>query len=88
MHSSARISFNFLEINTIDEASIPKPPPGGCPQGTFDSLNTCYCEDHCSWETCWLINPPLNCLSNIANESVWAWNAQKNVWVAQSKYQS
>ena len=71
----------------INESLIPKPPADGCPQGTFNSLNTCYCEDHCSWETCRLLNPPQNCLSNIANESVWAWDSQKDVWVAQSKYQ-
>lgn len=65
---------------------IPKPPADGCPKGTFDGLNTCFCEDHCSWETCRLLNPPQDCLSNIVNEPVWAWNKQKQVWVAQSKY--
>ena len=73
--------------NNINEALIPKPSAYGCPQGTFDSLNTCYCEDHCSWETCRLLNPPQNCLSNTANESAWAWDSQKGAWVAQSKYQ-
>ena len=71
----------------INESLIPKPPADGCPQGTFNSLNTCYCEDHCSWETCRLLNPPQNCLSDIAYESAWTWDSQKNAWVAQSKYQ-
>ena len=67
----------------INEVLIPKPPTSGCPSGTFNSLNTCYCEDHCSWKTCRLSIPPQKCLSNIIGEAVWAWNSQKNAWVAQ-----
>ena len=76
---------SFIE-NKINDAVIPKPQADGCPQGTFDGLNTCYCEDHCSWETCRLLNPPQNCLSNIGNVAEWVWNAKKDFWVAQSKY--
>ena len=62
---------------------IPKRPVKGCPSGTFNGLDTCFCEDHCSWEACWLIDPPSNCLSRIDGEMVWAWNDIKNAWVAQ-----
>ena len=79
------ISFVIKE-SMINEALIPKRPEDGCPPGTFDSPNTCYCEDHCSWESCWLLDPPQNCLSNVANESVWAWNTKTDVWVVQSNY--
>ena len=69
--------------NVINEAMIPEPPTDGCPAGTFRSLYTCFCEDHCSWETCRLSNPPQNCFSNMESEVVWAWDTKKNAWVAQ-----
>ena len=73
----------FFVENMIKEALIPEPIVGGCPSGTFNSLNTCYCEDHCSWKTCRLSEPPQNCLSDIGAKAAWAWDTQKNVWVAQ-----
>ena len=74
---------SFSIDNYIKEALIPKPPEHNCPPGTFRGIDTCYCEDHCSWKTCRLVNPPRNCLENIAAEAVWAWDANKNTWVAQ-----
>ena len=72
----------------INEALIPQPITNGCPSGTFNSLNTCYCEDHCSWKTCRLSIPPHNCLLNIEGEAVWAWDSQKYAWVAQGNEQT
>ena len=62
---------------------IPKPPVTGCPPGTFNGMHTCFCDDHCSWETCRLINPPFNCLSSISHAMVWARDEMKDAWVAQ-----
>ena len=42
---------------------------------------TCYCEDHCTWYTCRLENPPLDCL--VGTNSEWKWDQQKLYWVAQ-----
>ena len=51
--------------------------------GTFDSLSTCYCEDHCSWDSCKLFHPPLHCLEHMNGDAVWGWDTKKEVWVAQ-----
>ena len=73
---------SILIEHMINESLIPQPTEYGCPPGTFESLSTCYCEDHCSWETCRLLNPPQNCLTS-SPEAVWAWNTKENIWVAQ-----
>ena len=62
---------------------IPKRPTSGCPYGTFDSLNTCFCEDHCSWDICRLVNPPNGCLSRIKGEVIWVWDNNEDAWAAQ-----
>ena len=54
-----------------------------CPKGTFDTIDTCYCEDHCSWKACRLVNPPINCLSNINDNTVWGWDPREKLWRAQ-----
>ena len=77
----------FIE-RIIKEALIPEQPESGCPSGTFNSFNTCYCEDHCSWKSCRLFIPPQNCLSNIKGEVVWAWDTEIDVWVAQGNDQT
>ena len=64
---------------------IPKPPVTGCPPGTFNGIDTCFCEDHCSWETCRLMYPPSNCISSISPEIVWARDEIKDSWVAVGK---
>ena len=66
---------------------IPKRPNSGCPFGTYNSLHTCFCEDHCSWEACRLLNPPLNCLTEFDKQAVWAWDSVKYAWVAQGMIQ-
>ena len=52
---------------------IPQRPNSGCPMGTFDSVSTCYCEDHCSWESCKLFHPPQYCLEHMNGDAVWGW---------------
>ena len=80
-------SFRIFSMITVEERFkveiIPKRPASGCPSGTFDSMNTCFCEDHCSWEACRLINPPHNCLTRIDGEAIWFWDAVNDAWVAQ-----
>ena len=73
----------FVQVNSAKKDMIPKRPSYGCPKGTFDGVTTCYCEDHCSWEACRLLNPPLNCLSNMKEDGVWAWDSIQKFWVAQ-----
>ena len=60
-------------------------PATGCPSGTHESLHTCFCEDHCSWEICRLRNPPKKCFSSQAK---WAWDAVISAWVALGIIQS
>ena len=62
---------------------IPKIPESGCPLGTFKGIDTCFCEDHCSWEICRLINPPYGCLSRIGVEVYWLWDNNEDAWAAQ-----
>ena len=58
-------------------------PLDGCPTGTYGSenvecTNTCFCEDHCSWKTCKLKEPPKTCLAH-ANRN-WEYDEQKIYW--------
>ena len=81
--------FSLLAIKeTIKILMIPKRPASGCPSGTFNSLITCYCEDHCSWEVCRLLYPPHDCLSGIDGEASWSWDSVMDAWVAQGNYQT
>ena len=57
-------------------------PSDGCPEGTYDGMTTCFCEDHCSWEACRLLAPPFNCLSSMNGGAIWAWNSSKKFWFA------
>ena len=55
----------------------------GCPENTygcnsFGCPNTCYCQDHCSWDTCVLTEGPKNCLKD--TNGAWHWNS--NYWEA------
>ena len=79
------ISFIVAEKSVISKR-IPRRPVNGCPIGTFNSINTCFCEDHCIWEACRILNPPQNCLSSI-NGAKWTWNTVEEAWVAQGKKQ-
>ena len=44
------------------------------------SYKTCYCEEHCSWHECYLVDPPNICL--IGTNRVWAWNSSGSYWFA------
>ena len=59
------------------------PAEAYCPNGTFHGLHTCFCEDHCSWQACRLLDPPHNCLSSFNTDVVWAWDFDQMYWVAQ-----
>ena len=58
----------------------PKIPNRGCPHGTFKGKDTCFCEDHCSWEICRLMDPPNNCI--IEGKLFWKWDENRDAWVA------
>ena len=62
---------------------IPRMSEHGCPKNSEhrDELNTCSCEDHCSWDLCRLETPPKSCLSG--TNSNWRWNRIKSAWSAQ-----
>ena len=67
---------------------IPIPYTSGCPVNTkgctsWRCPNTCFCEDHCSFEKCALEIPPDECLENI--ESNWIWSSEDQYWIAQMK---
>ena len=49
--------------------------------GYFDSLETCYCEPHCSWAMCRLESPATDCL--VDQRSTWKWNPEKRYYMAQ-----
>ena len=42
---------------------------------------SCFCEEHCSWEICRLVDAPEKCLNDV--ESFWSWDENKYLWVAQ-----
>ena len=46
----------------------------GCP-------NTCFCEEHCSWEKCRLEEPPKDCLEKLGG--VWVKHYVENYWIAE-----
>ena len=58
-------------------------PTNGCPVGTYgceDVIcpNTCFCEEHCSWNSCKLKNPPMSCIFH-AN-SKWEYDHHTHFW--------
>ena len=74
------------QYNFVDILAKPK---NGCPFGTYgctgkacSNTKTCFCEQHCSWEKCRLLEKPDNCIA-IMN-SRWRWDSQKWHWVAQA----
>ena len=76
-----------LDVELIPRISM----VDGCPINTDyrvvqlkdDSLpiHTCSCENHCSWDMCNLVHPPIECVVNTS--SSWYWDSRKNAWVAQ-----
>ena len=89
---------NIRAIFTKDyQFNVPQRPNEGCPENTIDyhancstsavssceKLEKCFCEDHCSWDKCYLLEPPQRCLSGSKEESEWFWDSGNNYWVAQ-----
>ena len=74
--------------NQKKEFQTPLRTSNGCPKGTLGCMGkycpeTCFCEDHCSFEKCLLYEKPDHCLKH-AN-SVWSWDEWNMYWVAQVK---
>ena len=73
---------------TSDSGLIPERPQEGCPANTYgcsgndcNRPKSCFCEEHCSWARCRLVDSPEKCLEY--TESIWNWDAKKIFWVAQ-----
>ena len=67
---------------------IPKRHHGACFSNTYgnsgndySSPQNCYCEEHCTWETCRLVTSPEDCLRDV--RSFWSWDTKKGFSVAQ-----
>ena len=67
---------------------IPKRHHGECPSNTYGksgddytSPQNCYCEEHCTWEACRLLDSPEDCVSHVG--SFWSWDSKKRFWIAQ-----
>ena len=48
------------------------------------TIQTCVCEDHCSWDMCNLAHAPHDCLMNVTSR--WQWDYFKDTWVAPVSY--
>ena len=70
---------------------VPEAPMNGCPNKkiqcempkeleSFVCPNTCYCEDHCSWQHCSLNDPPMECFDDI--DGTWFRKNEGDPWVA------
>ena len=87
------VSFTYCRPNRIcvlgsQSELIPKRPTEGCPVNTngcsgndCNMPQSCFCEEHCSWETCRLADSPEKCLKGL--NSFWSWDTKKLFWVAQ-----
>ena len=67
-----------------DVPSLVAPNSDGCTGITngctgFGCPKTCYCQDHCSWQKCTLLEPPEECLRD--TNGSWQW--ESNYWVAE-----
>ena len=67
---------------------IPKRRHGACFSNTYgnsgndySSPQNCYCEEHCTWEACRLLDGPEDCLRDVG--SFWSWDTKKRFWIAQ-----
>ena len=59
-------------------------PSEGCPEKTTGCYAlgcpaTCYCEDHCSWESCNLNTHPEECFDGV--NGIWFRNDEGYPWV-------
>lgn len=61
--------------------ALPLRPSDGCPEGTFEGIETCFCKDHCSWRICRLNDPPRDCPKVMS----WQWDSLGLHWVARGK---
>ena len=60
-------------------------PTDGCPIGSYGCqddkcLNTCFCENHCSWKKCKHKSPPQWCL--VHTKSGWNYDSRTHSWRA------
>ena len=53
-----------------------------CPKNVryVKGLDTCYCEEHCTWKMCFITHPPKDCL--IGTGFGWTWSSTKTCWIA------
>ena len=75
---------HIINVDCAVSGLIPR-PSDGCPEGTIGfnapgCPNTCYCEDHCSWEKCSLVNAPTDCFHR--TNGAWSRKSSRDVWVA------
>ena len=92
-HSGQSLPTKTLSIETGSNAAtytalIPKVPKHGCPTNTAGcsgnechGQENCFCEEHCTWKTCRLLEYPAECLKEV--KSTWKWDSMKGCWVAQ-----
>ena len=55
----------------------------GCTDNNCNGIQTCFCEEHCSWETCRLVEGPKKCVKGVKSE--WIWDLNRLIWVAQRR---
>ena len=84
------ISIEDAVNDTSYFAIIPKRPQLGCPTNTYgcsgddcNDVQNCFCEEHCSWKKCRLVNAPENCLKDV--KSNWSWDKKKRFGLHRSK---
>ena len=67
----------------LDVSSIPRASNDECEISAAyrKRFGVCSCNDHCSWDTCRLLEPPEECL--LGENSEWKWDNLKNAYVAQ-----
>ena len=82
------IFIHIEENGTTLSYLLPEKPNNGCPSNTVgcsgsdcNHPDSCFCEQHCSWEMCKLHEYPNDCLVDV--KSVWKWDSKKHSWVAQ-----
>ena len=85
-HIPELIDAKILASYSVNIDLIPRPNADRCPSRmhykTSQDINgSCSCEDHCSWDMCRLVVPPMECLMEIYSE--WQWDYVKKAWVAQ-----
>ena len=86
IHLNILLDYNMSYIIPYQVVSgLIRRPSEGCPEKTTGCYApgcpaTCYCEDHCSWQRCYLSHPPLACLDDI--DGYWFRKKKSDPWVA------